>query len=126
MLQRLAAAEPLLVEYRKHRGVALAQAGERIALEIICHHWLLELYLHQKLGFAWDEVHEEADRLEHVISENFEERIAQALGDPSHDPTEIPSRRATCRCRLRKVSRCSRCGRALRCRRWPTRPSTRT
>lgn len=90
MLQRLAAADPPLVEYRKHRGVALTPAGERIALEIIRHHRLLEMYLHRELGFAWDEVHEEADRLEHVISEELEERIAKALGDPSHDPHGDP------------------------------------
>lgn len=94
MIQKMAAAEPPLVEYQKHRGVALTTAGKNIALEIIRHHRLLELFLHETLGYTWDEVHGEADRLEHVISEDFEERIAQALGDPAHDPhgDPIPTR----------------------------------
>ena len=64
------------------------------ALEILRHHRLIEMYLHQALGFSWDEVHEEADRLEHVISEELEERIAASLGDPHHDPhgDPIPTR----------------------------------
>ncbi len=94
MLKKLATTDPPLVEYKKHRGVVLTQAGEKVALEIIRHHRLLELFLHQILGYDWDEVHAEADRLEHVISEEFEERIALALGDPEHDPhgDPIPSR----------------------------------
>jgi DtxR family Mn-dependent transcriptional regulator len=94
MLQKLANTNPPLVEYQKHRGVVLTADGEKVALEIVRHHRLLELYLHQMLGYEWDEVHAEADRLEHVISEDFEERIAQALGDPRHDPhgDPIPSR----------------------------------
>jgi DtxR family Mn-dependent transcriptional regulator len=94
MLKRLAANEPPLLEYRKHRGVELTHAGEQVALEIIRHHRLLELFLHERLGYSWDEVHEEADRLEHVISEEFEERISEALGHPQHDPhgDPIPSR----------------------------------
>jgi DtxR family transcriptional regulator, Mn-dependent transcriptional regulator len=94
MIQKMAAIDPPLVEYQKHRGVLLTLQGERAALEVIRHHRLLELFLHDTLGFAWDEVHSEADRLEHVISEEFEERIAQALGNPSHDPhgEPIPTR----------------------------------
>lgn len=94
MVQKLASTDPPLVNYKKHRGVALTEQGEKVALEILRHHRLLELFLHQILGYEWDEVHDEADRLEHVISENFEERIAQALGDPLHDPhgDPIPSR----------------------------------
>ncbi|GAB4496052.1 MAG: metal-dependent transcriptional regulator [Anaerolineales bacterium] len=97
MIQKLATTQPPLVEYQKHRGVSLTPAGEKIALEIVRHHRLLELYLHQMLGYDWDTVHAEADRLEHVISEEFEERIAQALGDPSHDPhgDPIPTRDLT-------------------------------
>lgn len=97
MLKRLAASQPPLLEYRKHHGVALTPAGEKAALEVIRHHRLLEQYLHQALGYSWDEVHAEADRLEHVISEDFEERIARALGHPSHDPhgDPIPSRELT-------------------------------
>jgi DtxR family Mn-dependent transcriptional regulator len=94
MIQRLAAANPPLLEYRKHHGVLLTPAGERVALEVIRHHRLIELFLQRTLGYSWDEVHAEADRLEHVISEQFEERIAQALGDPLHDPhgEPIPTR----------------------------------
>lgn len=94
MIKRLAAAEPALVKYKKHRGVVLTPHGNRIALEVIRHHRLLELFLHRTLGYNWDEVHAEADRLEHVISEDLEERIAQSLGDPLHDPhgEPIPTR----------------------------------
>lgn len=94
MLKKLAGAHPPLVVYHKHRGVALTFEGEQIALEILRHHRLIELYLHRVLGYGWDEVHAEADRLEHVISEAFEERIALALGDPQRDPhgDPIPSR----------------------------------
>lgn len=94
MLRRLSETEPQLVEYQKHRGARLTSTGERLALEVVRHHRLLEMFLHQVLGYPWDEVHEEADRLEHVISEAFEERIAQALGNPSRDPhgEPIPSR----------------------------------
>jgi DtxR family Mn-dependent transcriptional regulator len=86
MLQKLAAAKPALVVYKKHQGVTLTKAGERAALEVIRHHRLLETYLVNALGYAWDEVHEEACRLEHVISEEFEARIAAALGHPARDP----------------------------------------
>lgn len=94
MLKRLANNDPPLLQYHKHRGAELTPAGREVALEVIRHHRLLELYLHERLGFAWDQVHAEADRLEHVISEDFEERIAQALGNPQHDPhgDPIPSR----------------------------------
>ena len=90
MLQKLAESEPPLLEYRKHRGVQLTKEGEKVALETIRHHRLLELFLHEILGYDWDEVHEEADRLEHFISERFEERIAAALGNPQHDPHGDP------------------------------------
>jgi DtxR family Mn-dependent transcriptional regulator len=90
MIKRLAATEPALLLYQKHHGVELTEAGEKVALEIIRHHRLLELFLHETLGFSWDEVHEEADRLEHVISETLEERIATALGDPTLDPHGAP------------------------------------
>jgi DtxR family transcriptional regulator, Mn-dependent transcriptional regulator len=90
MIQKLASTSPPLLEYRKHRGVSLTEAGEKVALEITRHHRLLEMFLHQTLGYRWDEVHEEADRLEHVISEEFEERIAESLGNPRHDPHGDP------------------------------------
>jgi DtxR family transcriptional regulator, Mn-dependent transcriptional regulator len=86
MLQKLAALEPPLVVYRKHHGVHLSKAGKKRALEIIRHHRLLETFLHLVLGYPWDEVHEEAERLEHFISERFEERIAAKLGHPEFDP----------------------------------------
>lgn len=94
MIQKLAETDPPLLDYRKHRGVELSPEGERVALEIIRHHRLLEMFLHETLGYSWDEVHEEADRLEHVISEEMEERIAISLGNPQHDPhgDPIPSR----------------------------------
>ncbi len=79
-----------LVAYQKHYGVMLTAEGERIALEVIRHHRLIELYLIEALGFSWDEVHEQADILEHVISEKLEERIAHALGYPQFDPHGAP------------------------------------
>jgi len=90
MLQKLSSTQPPLLEYQKHRGVKLTKQGQKVALETIRHHRLLELFLHQILGYDWDEVHDEADRLEHVISEQFEERIAEALGDPRRDPHGDP------------------------------------
>jgi DtxR family Mn-dependent transcriptional regulator len=94
MVKRLSSIDPPLVEYHKHRGVVLTPEGELAALEIIRHHRLLELFLHETLGYSWDEVDAEADLLEHVISEELEERIAQTLGDPLHDPhgEPIPTR----------------------------------
>lgn len=86
MIQKLAAEKPALIEYQKHQGVTLTPAGKRAALEVIRHHRLLETWLVQTLGYSWDEVHEEAERLEHVISEDFERRIAAALGHPLRDP----------------------------------------
>ena len=86
MIQKLAAEKPALVTYQKHQGATLTPAGKRAALEVIRHHRLLETWLVQTLGYSWDEVHEEADRLEHVISEDLEQRIAAALGHPVRDP----------------------------------------
>ncbi len=86
MLQRLASERPALVLYEKHRGVRLTAAGKRRAWELVRHHRLLELFLHDVLKYSWDEVHEEAERLEHFISERFEDRVAAILGDPEFDP----------------------------------------
>jgi DtxR family transcriptional regulator, Mn-dependent transcriptional regulator len=86
MLQKLAASRPSLVKYEKHHGVRLTTAGKKRALEILRHHRLLEQFLHDFLDYAWDEVHEEAERLEHFISEKLEDRIAAKLGDPQTDP----------------------------------------
>ncbi|MDP1716019.1 MAG: metal-dependent transcriptional regulator [Anaerolineales bacterium] len=86
MLQRLANSIPPLVIYKKHQGVTLTKNGEKAALEVIRHHRLLETFLVNTLGYSWDEVHREADKLEHVISEDFEVRLAKALGNPTRDP----------------------------------------
>lgn len=88
MLKRLA--ELKMVRYTPYRGVELTTAGRKIALEILRHHRLMELYLTEILGMSWDQVHDEADRLEHVISEEFEERVAEALGHPAVDPHGDP------------------------------------
>src|ERR1700684_1738720 len=83
-----------LVEHRPYRGVSLTEEARRVALEVMRHHRLLELYLVQSLGVPWDQVHQEAEVLEHVLSEELEELIAAQLGDPTHDPhgDPIPTR----------------------------------
>ena len=88
MLKKLA--ERCLVEHVPYRGVLLTPAGERVALEVLRHHRLLELYLAEHLGVPWDRVHEEAEALEHVISVDLEARIAAKLGEPTHDPHGDP------------------------------------
>ena len=88
MLKKLAALG--LLEHARYRGVALTEAGERVALEVIRHHRLLEQYLAETLGLSIDAVHEEADRLEHALSEELEARIDQSLGYPTHDPHGHP------------------------------------
>ncbi|MGI8961744.1 MAG: metal-dependent transcriptional regulator [Bryobacteraceae bacterium] len=90
MLQKLAAQKPPFVKYEKHHGVLLTAAGTRRALEVLRHHRLLERFLHDFLGYSWDEVHDEAERLEHYISERLEDRIASKLGDPEVDPHGHP------------------------------------
>jgi DtxR family transcriptional regulator, Mn-dependent transcriptional regulator len=86
-----------LVEHKPYHGVTLTDGGRRVALEVIRHHRLLELYLVESLGVPWDRVHEEAEVLEHVLSEQLEERIAAKLGNPTHDPhgDPIPTRELT-------------------------------
>ena len=86
MLQKLAAAPSPLVEYERHRGVLLSPAGRRRALEVLRHHRLIETFLYELLDYPIEEVHAEAERLEHFISERFEERIAAKLGHPKFDP----------------------------------------
>ncbi len=86
MLQKLAAVLPPLVKYERHRGVLLSAAGRRRALEVVRHHRLLETFLYEVLDYPIEEVHEEAERLEHFISERFEERIEAKLGYPKMDP----------------------------------------
>lgn len=88
MLKKLA--EVNLVTHQRYKGVQLTEMGKKLALEIIRHHRLIELYLFEALGYSWDEVHEEAEKLEHVISEDFEARIAEFLGNPTHDPHGDP------------------------------------
>jgi DtxR family Mn-dependent transcriptional regulator len=86
-----------LVTHRRYHGVLLTDAGLRVALQVIRHHRLLELYLVESLGVPWDRVHEEAEVLEHVLSDELEELIAAKLGDPTLDPhgDPIPSRELT-------------------------------
>ena len=79
-----------LVAYEQYKGVRLTEKGLAAALEILRHHRLLESFLHQALGYGWDEVHGEAEKLEHYISETFEARMAAFLGNPSHDPHGDP------------------------------------
>jgi DtxR family transcriptional regulator, Mn-dependent transcriptional regulator len=88
MVKKLAALD--LLEHEPYRGAHLTDAGERVALEVIRHHRLIELYLAETLGLAVADVHDEADRLEHVISEELEARIDRALGFPTHDPHGDP------------------------------------
>jgi DtxR family Mn-dependent transcriptional regulator len=92
MIKRLI--ELRLITHRPYHGVGLTEAGEKMALEIIRHHRLLEVYLMQALGYEWDEVHQEAERLEHHISEAFEDRIDALLGHPTNCPhgDPIPTR----------------------------------
>jgi DtxR family transcriptional regulator, Mn-dependent transcriptional regulator len=108
MIQKLAAAKPSFVDYERHYGVSLSRAGRKRALEIVRHHRLIETFLYEVLNYPIDELHNEAERLEHFISESFERRIAAKLGDPQVDPHGhcIPSldgampagHRVTCNC----------------------------
>jgi DtxR family Mn-dependent transcriptional regulator len=88
MVKKLAALR--LAVHQPYRGIALTADGEKVALEVIRHHRLLELYLAETLGVDVDEVHGEAERLEHALSEELEERIDKALGFPTHDPHGDP------------------------------------
>jgi len=88
MLKRLD--EIGLVRYEPYRGATLTEEGKARALEIVRHHRLIELYLHEALGVPWDQVHAEAEKLEHVISEDLERRMADALDDPKVDPHGSP------------------------------------
>ncbi|WP_276300603.1 metal-dependent transcriptional regulator [Halorussus lipolyticus] len=79
-----------LVEREKYKGVELTEEGETVALEVLRHHRLLESYLTEHLDYSWSEVHDEADTLEHHISEEFERRVAEVLDDPEVDPHGDP------------------------------------
>lgn len=95
MMRKLSALK--LITHAPYQGVKLTRAGEKLALEIIRHHRLIELYLVQAMGFSWDSVHEEAERLEHHISEEFEDKIDELLGHPTACPhgDPIPTRAGT-------------------------------
>lgn len=88
MIKKLA--ELKLVTHAPYQGVGLTEVGEKTALEVVRHHRLVELYLAEALGVPWDRVHDEAEKLEHVISEDLEDRIAAALGHPTVDPHGAP------------------------------------
>jgi len=88
MVKRLSGMK--LVDYESYYGTRLTDTGKKIALEIIRHHRLLELYLKEVMGYSWDEVHDEAEKLEHYISEQFEDKIAELLDDPMFDPHGDP------------------------------------
>lgn len=90
MVKKLSNLQPPLVNYKKYYGVTLTSDGERAALKVIRRHRLLEKYMFEVMGFAWDEVHEEAHQLEHFISPTFEERMAHALKNPEFDPHGAP------------------------------------
>ncbi len=92
MVKKLA--QLTLVEYEPYQGVRLTKLGRQVALEVLRHHRLLELFLHETLAMSWDRVHEEAEKLEHVISESLEDAIANVLGHPTVDPhgDPIPSK----------------------------------
>ncbi len=108
MIQKLASAKNSFVDYERHYGVGLSRFGKKRALEIVRHHRLIETFLYEVLDYPIDELHDEAERLEHFISESFERRIAAKLGDPQLDPHGhcIPSldgtmpavHRVTCNC----------------------------
>ncbi len=110
MLQKLAGQPKSLVDYKRGEGVRLTGAGRRRALEIVRHHRLVETFLYQVLDYPLGELHDEAERLEHFISEQFEERIACKLGEPSADPhghcipakdgAMPPAHGVSCRCGL--------------------------
>lgn len=110
MLQKLAAEKSSLVAYERRRGVKLSARGRKRALEIVRHHRLVETFLFQMLDYPLRDLHDEAERLEHFISEQFEAQIAKKLGNPDSDPHGhcIPSingtmpklHRISCRCGL--------------------------
>src|SRR5260370_9928384 len=94
MLQKLAAQKPPFVKYEKHHGVRLTAGGKMRALEVLRHHRLLERFLHEFLDYSWDEVHAEAERLEHFISERPGEPIAAEISDPPTHPPRQPDPQA--------------------------------
>ena len=83
-------AKSKLIIHEPYKGVKLTRAGEKVALEVIRHHRLVELYLKEAMGVSWDKVHDEADKWEHILSEDIEDRIVEMLGNPTHDPHGAP------------------------------------
>ena len=90
MAKKLSSGTNPLVEHKPYSGTRLSSGGRKVALEVVRHHRLIELYLCEALGVPWDQVHEEAERLEHHISEDIEARMAAALGNPKFDPHGAP------------------------------------
>ena len=86
------------VEYERYRGVSLTERGHEEALRLVRRHRLIETFLLEHLGYSWGEVHEEAERLEHAVSDEFTERLSEFLGHPGQDPTGTPSPPRTARC----------------------------
>lgn len=90
MLQKLAKTSPPLVNYQKHQGATLTNEGEKVALRVIRRHRLIELFLVENLNYGWDEVHEEAELLEHAVTPEFVEKVSRLLGDPKQSPHGQP------------------------------------
>jgi DtxR family Mn-dependent transcriptional regulator len=88
MIKKLA--DMHLVSYERYQGVTLTETGQKIALEVIRHHRLVELYLAEALGVPWDQVHDEAEKWEHILSEDLEDRMDEMLGYPTRDPHGAP------------------------------------
>ena len=88
MFKKMAKAS--LIIHKPYKIIELTKAGEKIALEVIRHHRLVELYLQEAMGVSWDKVHVEADKWEHILSEELEDRIVEMLGNPTHDPHGAP------------------------------------
>ena len=83
-------AKSKLIIHEPYKGVKLTRSGKKVALEVIRHHRLVELYLKEAMGVSWDKVHDEADKWEHILSEDIEDRIVEMLGNPTHDPHGAP------------------------------------
>jgi DtxR family Mn-dependent transcriptional regulator len=90
MIKRLSKMRPKLVSHELHKGVALTSSGKKAALNVLRRHRLLETFLHRVLGFSWDEVHDEAEKLEHHISDRLTDAIAEYLNHPQYDPHGDP------------------------------------
>jgi DtxR family Mn-dependent transcriptional regulator len=90
MIKRLSKMRPKLVSHELHKGVALTSNGKKAALNVLRRHRLLETFLHRVLGFSWDEVHDEAEKLEHHISDRLTDAIAEFLNHPQYDPHGDP------------------------------------